>query len=160
MAKIAEGGCAMDISMKDFALALVGALTIATSASAQQASPEPTTSPATPVATSATPNAETAPATTATSTKSQSQPLDNPRPSPGMIKDASQFGYKMSISAKTGTYIFCKTDSQIGTRFQSTKCMNPDMLAQILEQQKRDQNYARAQLGQLTCGSSKMSSGC
>jgi hypothetical protein len=150
----------MDIFVKGIALALVGVLTIAASASAQQASPESTTPSATPAATSATPNAETAPATTAPSTKSQSQPLDNPGPSPAMIKDASQFGYKLSISAKTGTYIFCKTDSQIGTRFQSTKCMNPDMLAQILEQQKRDQNYARTQLAPLGCGSSKMASGC
>lgn len=148
----------MDISMKGIALALAGVL--AASASAQQASPEPTTPPATAVAASATPNAETAPATTAPSTKSQSQSIDNPRPSPGMIKDARQAGYKLSISAKTGTYIFCKTDSQIGTRFESTKCMNPDMLAQILEQQKRDQNYARTQLGQLSCGQSKMTSGC
>ena len=48
----------MDISMKGIALALAGVL--AASASAQQASPEPTTPPATAVAASATPNAETA----------------------------------------------------------------------------------------------------
>jgi hypothetical protein len=147
----------MGISMKGLALGVL--LGVAASAFAQQASPGPTTPPTTPTATSTAPNAETTSATTAPSTGAQSQQADNARPSPGMIKDASQFGYKLSISTKTGTYIFCRTDSQLGTRLQSTKCMNPDMLAQILEQQKRDQNYAQTRLGQLNCGQSKMT-GC
>jgi hypothetical protein len=151
----------MDVSMKGIALALMGVvLGIGASAFAQQASPGPATPPTTPTATSTTPNAETTSATTAPSTGTQSQQAENARPSPAMIKDASQFGYKLSISSKTGTYIFCKTDSQLGTHFETTKCMNPDMLAQTLEQQKRDRDYAQSRLGQLSCGQSKMTSGC
>jgi len=150
----------MAIAMKGIALALVSILGIAASASAQQTSTAPTTPPTTPTATSAAPSNAATSATTASSTSAQSQQADTVRPSPGMIKDAREFGYTLSIAAKTGAYIFCRTDSQVGTRFHTTKCMNPDMLAQLLEQKKRDQNYARTQLGQLNCGQSRMTSGC
>jgi hypothetical protein len=130
--------------MQNLAIAMIGALAAASIVFAQE-SAQPASTPATTA-----PVAAAASETSGVNGGSQSQQA-GARPSADTVKQARQLGYALKTSTKTGTYVFCKTDAQLGTRLESTKCMEPEMLMSLLQQMERDKNYLQSRLAQSHC---------
>lgn len=141
----------MNTSMKCVAIALIGALGSAATASSQPSSPGVTTQPAASPSPATAPNATTASASTAPSTGSQDEQTEGARPAPEMIKEARRDGYALKINAKSGLYVFCKTDASVGSRFTKESCIDVEKFAMLQQQKQRDMDYVRQTLGQLHC---------
>jgi hypothetical protein len=140
----------MNTSMKCIAIALIGVLGSAATAVAQQSSPGVTTQPAASTSPATAPNAATS-ASTAPSTGSQGEQANSARPAPEMIKEARRDGYALKINAKSGLYVFCKTDASVGSRFTKESCVDVEKFAMMQQQKQRDMDYVRQTLGQLHC---------
>jgi|ERR1700683_5198723 hypothetical protein len=141
----------MNTSMKCVAIALIGALGSAATASSQPSSPGVTTQPAASPSPATAPNATTASASTAPSTGSQDEQTEGARPAPEMIKEARRDGYALKIKAKSGTYVFCKTDATVGSRFTKESCVDVDKFVLMQQQKQRDQAYMRTTIQGLQC---------
>jgi hypothetical protein len=140
-------------SMKCVAIVLIGVLGSAATAFAQQPSPGATPQPAVPTAPATAPNAATTSATTAPGTGSQGEQTNSARPAPDIIKEARRDGYALKIKAKSGIYVFCKTDASVGSRFTKESCVDVDKFALMQQQKQRDQEYMRTTIEGLQCDS-------
>jgi hypothetical protein len=141
----------MNTSMKCVAIALIGALGSAATAFAQPSSPGVTTQPAASPSPATAPNPTTASASTAPSTGSQDEQTESARPAPEMIKEARRDGYALKIKAKSGTYVFCKTDATVGSRFTKESCVDVEKFVLMQQQKQRDQAYMRTTIQGLQC---------
>jgi hypothetical protein len=102
---------------------------------------------------SATPTA--APAGVPASTNSAAQPAAKvaqapDAPNPEVLKKARNAGFHTKV--RNNTVLYCKTDTDTGTRFSTEKCLNEAQLLQHLD-------FAQAQKDQLI-GHSCAGSGC
>jgi hypothetical protein len=68
--------------------------------------------------------------------------MNNNRPSDQAIKDARRAGYTMKT--KSGNYLFCREDTDVGTRFPTEHCVDADALALTLERQQRDKDQIKS----------------
>jgi hypothetical protein len=139
--------------MKCVAVALIGVFGSAATAFAQQPAPDVATQPAASTSPPTAPSAATTSATTAPSTGSQGEQTNSARPTPDVIKDARRDGYALKINAKSGIYVFCKTDSSVGSRFTKESCVDVDKFALMQQQKQRDMEYMRTTITQLQCNS-------
>ncbi len=141
----------MNTSMKRIAVVLIGVLGSAANAFAQQSSPDVTTPPVVSTFPPTAPDATTTSTTTSPSTGSQSEQTNNTRPPPEMIKEARRDGYTLKTKAKSGIYVFCKTDASVGSRFTKENCVDVEKFALMQQQKERDREYMRTTLGQMHC---------
>jgi hypothetical protein len=123
----------------------------AATAFAQQSSPGVTIQPVVSASPPTAPNATATSATTAPSTESQGQQTDNARPTLEIIKEAHRDGYALKIKAKSGAYVFCKTDATVGSRFTKESCVDADKFVLMQQQKQRDQAYMRTTIQGLQC---------
>lgn len=100
----------------------------------------------------ATATATTATATTAAAAPAAAQPAAKTAaadvPNPDILKKARNAGFHTRV--RHNVVYYCKTDTEIGTRFPTEQCFNEDQLMQHLE-------FVQAQKDQLvghTCGGS------
>jgi hypothetical protein len=72
---------------------------------------------------------------------------------PELMKKAAQVGY--FPRTRGGVPMFCRTDSDIGTRFTTEKCVNEDQLAEIVQRMRevRDNMHKGGACGTPTCSS-------
>ena len=141
----------MHTSTTCIAIMLIGVLGSAPAAFAQQSSPRVTGQRVAPTSPPTASNASTTSATTTPSTESQGEQTNNERPAPEIIKEARQDGYVLKIKAKSGIYVFCKTDAKTGTRFTTETCVDVEKYALMQQQKERDRDYVRQTLSQLHC---------
>jgi hypothetical protein len=137
--------------MKCVAIALIGVVGSAATAFAQQPASGVTTQPAASASPPTAPNAATTSATAAPSSASQGEQTNSARPAPDIIKEARRDGYALKINAKSGIYVFCKTDASVGSRFTKESCVDVDKFALMQQQKQRDMQYMRTTLTQLQC---------
>lgn len=71
-------------------------------------------------------------------------------PNPDLLKKARNAGFHTKV--RNNVVLYCKTDTDTGTRFSTEKCLNEDQLLQHLD-------FAQAQRDQLV-GHSCSGSGC
>ena len=64
---------------------------------------------------------------------------------------ARRDGYALKIKAKSGTYVFCKTDATVGSRFTKESCVDVDKFVLMQQQKQRDQAYMRTTIQGLQC---------
>jgi hypothetical protein len=88
---------------------------------------------------------------TAPSTEPQSQQTSNARPTPELVQEARRDGYVLKTKAKSGIYVFCKTDAAVGTRFTKENCVDVEKFALMQQQKERDRDYMRTTLDQFHC---------
>jgi hypothetical protein len=141
----------INTSMKCVAIALIGVLGSATAAFAQQSSPAVITQPDAPTSPATAPNATTTSPATAPSAESQGQETANARPAPELIQEARRDGYVLKTKAKSGIYVFCKTDAAVGTRFTKENCVDVEKFALMQQQKERDRDYMRTTIMGLHC---------
>jgi hypothetical protein len=118
-------------------------------ASSSAAPANPTTSAPSPTASS--PGANTG--TTAKPDTQASAPAPLP-PSADTLKAARLAGYRQKTQ-KNGTYLYCKTDTELGTHFATEKCVNEPTLMAILEREQVQREQLRQSPCSAGCGSSK-----
>ena len=80
-----------------------------------------------------------APAASSAASSSASSTADKPEgPSPELLKKARMAGYK--AETQKGVTKFCRRDADLGTRFETKKCVSQDQMEQEINERQDARN--------------------
>jgi hypothetical protein len=113
-------------------------------AQTEPSAPSAAASPPAAASSAAPANAASASSSAPASSSARATSAATDDPSPDLIKKAHREGYKPE-KQKNGETLFCHKDADIGTRFETKKCVKPDEIQVVIDARQDQRNLLRQQ---------------